>query len=61
MDFKGVIKVKKVLHFVIGDAAKKKHNQSIDPSTNQIIQNQLPIESIKAVNVLIKSIFQLID
>ena len=45
MDFKGVIKVKKVLHFVIGDAVKKKRkksmnqfNQSTNPRSNQKIE-----------------------
>ena len=61
MDFKGVIKVKKVLHFVIGDAVKKKRKKSTNQftyefpieTTNQMIQNQFPI---KAINLLILSI-----
>ena len=38
------------------NARDQKYNDQVNQSTNQIIQNQLPIKSIKTINLLIKPI-----
>ena len=43
------------------NARDQKYNDQVNQSTNQIIQNQLPIKSIKTINLLTKSIHTFSD